>query len=305
MVTPGFPLSLINHLLLPMKSVYTFIFTCISSLALAQDPFQPDPGKAPDIKGMKLVWQDEFNQNGPPDPSRWKFEKGFVRNRELQWYQPDNAVCKDGVLRIEARKVHQPNPLYKAGSEDWKTSREFIEYTSSSLKTEGLHDWKFGRFEIRAKIDTSKGSWPAIWTLGVSKEWPSNGEIDIMEFYRVNDIPTILANVAWGTGKRYTARWDEAKVPFRHFLEKDKTWPARFHTWRMDWDEKAIRLYLDDELLNETLLSEASNPDGFAPFHQPHYVLLNLAIGGNGGDPSGSHTPIVYEVDYIRIYQQL
>ena len=73
----------------------------------------------------------------------------------------------------------------------------------------------------------------------------------------------------------------------------------------MDWDEKSIRLYLDDELLNETDLSTTVNPDGFQPFHQPHYVLLNLAIGGqNGGDPSNTKFPTRYEVDYVRVYQK-
>jgi beta-glucanase (GH16 family) len=72
----------------------------------------------------------------------------------------------------------------------------------------------------------------------------------------------------------------------------------------MDWDSESIKIFLDDQLLNEVLLSETVNPDSFNPFLQPHYILLNLAIGGNGGDPSGSESPIKYEVDYVRIYQK-
>jgi beta-glucanase (GH16 family) len=72
----------------------------------------------------------------------------------------------------------------------------------------------------------------------------------------------------------------------------------------MDWDKDKIRLYVDDQLLNEVSLTETINPDGFNPFLQPHYILLNLAVGGNGGDPSGTRFPVKYEVDYVRVYQE-
>lgn len=264
--------------------------------------FEPDYSKPKAIKGMKLIWNDEFNTNGKPDPNYWRYEKGFVRNQELQWYQPDNAVCKDGVLLIEGRKESIKNPNYVADSKDWRTNREYAEYTSTSIQTRGLKQWKFGRVVVRAKIDTSMGSWPAIWTLGVDKPWPSNGEIDIMEFYRVKGIATILANVAWGTEKQYVAKWDEAKIPLAQFLAKDKDWPNKFHIWRMDWDKDAINLYLDDELLNTTAIGETLNADGSNGFLQEHYLLLNLALGGNGGKPANDL--IKYEVDYVRIYQK-
>lgn len=264
--------------------------------------FEPDYSKPKAIKGMKLIWNDEFNTNGKPDPNYWRYEKGFVRNQELQWYQPDNAICKDGVLLIEGRKESIKNPNYVADSKDWRTNREYAEYTSTSIQTRGLKQWKFGRVVVRAKIDTSMGSWPAIWTLGVDKPWPSNGEIDIMEFYRVKGIATILANVAWGTEKQYVAKWDEAKIPLAQFLAKDKDWPTKFHIWRMDWDKDAINLYLDDELLNTTAIGETLNADGSNGFLQEHYLLLNLALGGNGGKPASDL--IKYEVDYVRIYQK-
>jgi beta-glucanase (GH16 family) len=84
----------------------------------------------------------------------------------------------------------------------------------------------------------------------------------------------------------------------------DTNWIKKFHIWRMDWDNVSIRLFLDDQLLNEVLLSETVNPDGFNPFLQPHFILLNLAIGANGGDPSKSAFPIKYEVDWVRVYQK-
>ena len=119
----------------------------------------------------KLVWSDEFNTPGAPDPAKWTFERGFVRNRELQWYQPDNARVENGVLVIEGRRERVSNPGFEAGSKDWKKGRQFAEYTSSALETRGLHDWLYGRFEARARIDVSAGMWPAIWFLGHGP-WP-------------------------------------------------------------------------------------------------------------------------------------
>jgi len=278
------------------------LLACQHTYAQKSNVFEPDYSKPKPIKGMKLIWNDEFNTNGKPDPNYWRYEKGFVRNQELQWYQPDNATCKDGVLLIEGRKESIKNPNYVADSKDWRTNREYAEYTSSSIQTRGLKQWKFGRVEVRARIDTTMGSWPAIWTLGINKPWPSNGEIDIMEFYRVKGVATILANVAWGTDKQYVAKWDEAKIPLAKFLAKDKDWPKKFHIWRMDWDKDAIKLYLDDELLNTTPLSETINADGSNPFVEEQYLLLNLALGGNGGKPTSDL--IKYEVDYVRIYQK-
>lgn len=290
-----------------MKELTFSLFFCILGLAgftQVINPTLPDPNPPAEISGMKLVWADEFNTSGKPNPEFWKYEKGFVRNEELQWYREENANCANGVLLIEGRREEIPNPKYQAGSQNWKTNRESAHYTSASINTRGKKQWMYGRFEIRARIDTAMGSWPAIWTLGVAKPWPSNGEIDIMEFYRVNNLPTILANVAWGTDKQHIAKWDTERIPYAHFLAKDQEWTKRFHIWRMDWTKESIKLYLDDELLNTTLLSETVNPDGFNPFTQPQYLLLNLAIGGNGGNPDQSKFPIRYEVDYVRVYQE-
>lgn len=268
------------------------------------DPYKPDLLSPSEIKGMSLVWNDEFNISGKPDTSIWRYEKGFVRNQELQWYQIDNAICQNGLLIIEGRKEKFKNPGYVPGSTNWKTSREYAEYSSSSIQTRGKKQFQFGRFEIRARIDTAYGSWPAIWTLGITKSWPSNGEIDIMEFYRIKGVPTILANFAWGTNQQYTAKWDNLKKPLDDFTNDDPDWTKKFHIWRMDWTKDSISIFLDDILLNSVRISETTNPDGFNPFLQPHYILLNLALGGNGGDPSKSRFPIKYEVDYVRVYQE-
>ncbi len=250
-------------------------------------------------QGYKLVWSEEFNLDGRPDPKNWNYEKGFVRNNELQWYQPDNATVKDGVLIIEGRKERVSNPNYKAGSAEWKTSRQFAEYTSTSMTTSGLQTWQYGRFEMRGRIPTTPGMWPAWWTLGVKGEWPSNGEIDIMEYYSGK----VLANVACGTDKQWTAKWSSAT---KSLSSLGAGWSDKFHVWRMDWDDQKISLYLDDTLLNTTTLSSMLNADGTSPFKQKVYMILNLAIGGdNGGDPAGTTFPARFEVDYVRVFQKL
>lgn len=262
-----------------------------------------DDSPPKEIEGMKLVWNDEFNIDGKPDTAKWNYEYGFVRNEELQWYQPDNAFCKDGLLIIEGKREQIKNTRYDSTSSKWKKSREYAEYTSSCLITKNKFSWQYGRLIVRARIDTAKGSWPAIWTLGVKRPWPANGEIDIMEYYIKKGKPSILANAAW-QGDKPWVRWDSQVIPFSEFLEKDPEWPAKFHIWQMDWDEDSINLYLDDRLLNTISLETAVNNDGAEPFKQPHYLLLNLAIGSNGGDPTNSEFPINYEIDYVRIYQK-
>lgn len=247
----------------------------------------------------KLVFADEFNTDGRPNPNNWTYEHGFVRNRELQWYQPDNAFCENGWLIIEGRREKKPNPNYRPQSRRWQHNREYAEYTSACLLTRGLHDWLYGRFEIRAKIDARPGLWPAIWTLGSARPWPGCGEIDLMEYY--ND--RLLANACWSDGTPKPA-WDTVKKPLAEFGSSE--WAAKPHIWRMDWDPEAIRLYVDDILLNTIEIEKTIHPEsGITPFHEPHYLLLNLAIGGTqGGDPTQTTFPTQYKIDYVRVYQK-
>lgn len=240
-----------------------------------------------DVRPYRLVWADEFNKDGRPDGANWGYEHGFVRNHEAQFYQEENAWCEGGKLIIEARK--------KEGK-----------YTSASLLTKGLHSWKYGRFEMRAKIDVQSGMWPAFWTLGEKGEWPSNGEIDIMEYYR----GMLLANIATGTDKQYKAFWFSKRVPVDSLgggPGRGAVWAAAWHVWRMDWDEERIRLSVDDKVLQEVSMRELENRDGKGvnPFKQPHYIILNLALGGdNGGDLTKTAFPRRFEVDYVRVYQR-
>ena len=290
-----------------MKSLFGIMisfFSIASALGATINPHTPDSSQPKEISGMKLVFNEEFNYEGSPNPEIWSFENGFKRNNELQWYQSKNAICKNGSLLIEGKKEEFPNPNYIADSKSWQTNRKNVNYTSSSLMTAGKKTWLFGRFEVRARIDTTMGSWPAIWTLGINKDWPSCGEVDMMEFYRPDGLSSILANVASGTGIRFKAKWNTMKKTLASLMSKDNRWPGKFHVWLMDWNQNSIKLYMDNELLNTTLLSETMNPDGSNPFLQPHYLILNLALGANGGNPDKSNFPITFEVDYVRIYQR-
>lgn len=254
-----------------------------------------------DAEGYVLVWGDEFNYTGVPDPAKWTYEHGFVRNRELQWYQPQNAYVENGVMRITGKRERVANPKYQEGSDNWQLNREYAEYTSSCVVTTGLHEWLYGRFEVRAKIPAVKGSWPAIWFLGdkTKRPWPLCGEIDLMEYYRRNDVPTLLANACWGR-----QQWDSSYWKVSDFVAEDPDWETKFHIWRMDWTEDYIRLYVDDKLLNEIELSKTFNPDGLNPFREPQHLLLNLAIGRPGESPDETPFPIYYDIDYVRVYQK-
>ncbi|TAM84164.1 MAG: glycoside hydrolase family 16 protein [Acidobacteria bacterium] len=260
-------------------------------------PVEPTEGPP---EGYRLVWQDEFNSNGRPNPANWTYEHGFVRNEEFQWYQPENAFCAAGKLIIESRRETKPNPLYREGSSDWHTSRRTAEYTSASLTTRGLHSWQYGYFVMRGRIDIRLGIWPAWWTLGISKPWPACGEIDIMEFYAGH----INANVAWESADG-SPHWVTTFKPIAGF--QDPFWPHKFHLWAMEWTPDLIHLFLDGALLTSVDLSQTldAQHDGFNPFHQPAYMILNQAIGGqSGGNPEHTHFPSRFEVDYVRVYQQ-
>lgn len=256
------------------------------------------PVLPPRDPAYKLVWADEFQTDGPPDPAKWRSESGFCRNEELQWYQSENSRCQDGLLIIEARREKVPNPNHVSGSAKWEEKRSHANYTSGSLVTFGRHAWSLGRYEIRARFNPLPGLWPAIWTTGRGR-WPHGGEIDIMEFYQ----DKILANFVWA-GKGGRDFWDDSKHPINEF--DPKSWNEKFHVWVMEWTREKIDIHLDGRLLNSLVLRDVVNQDGPAinPFLSPHHFRLNLAIGALAGDPSGTPFPQRYEVDYVRIYQK-
>ncbi len=266
-----------------------------------------------EYKGYTLVWNDEFETPGTPNPDIWGYETGFQRNHEDQWYQADNAYVEDGKLVIEGRREKFANPWYQAGSSDWRRSRENVEYTSACVTTKESISWLYGRFEICARIPAYVGCWPAIWLLGTQDSWPQCGEIDIMEYYQINGKAHILANTAWGSAtSQYNPTWNTQRYPVDDFIANDPDWANKFHVWRMDWDENYIKIYIDGKLLNITPLEGTYNAQadyypyvGVNPFRRPQYLLLNLALGGdNGGSLSSTPFPCKYEIDYVRVYEK-
>lgn len=266
-------------------AIAAFCLSSPGSAASSKDPqFSDQVPQLGEIKDgrWRLVWADEFATDGVPDPDNWTYEQGMVRNHEAQNYTPDNATIKDGILTIEARREPSGN----------------ANYSSSSIHTGGKRQFLYGRFEARLKIDPRSGSWPAFWTLGsaiTSVGWPRSGEIDIMEYYRGN----VLANIC-----RQDGQWSSTQTSLATL--GGERWADQFHIWAMEWDARRIDLFLDDQLVNHYEVAWADSAGGDNPFRHPQYLILNLALGGdNGGDPSHTRFPVRYQVDYVRVYQEI
>jgi beta-glucanase (GH16 family) len=251
--------------------------------------------RAPVASQWTLEWSDEFDKDGAPDPSNWGFESGFVRNQELQWYQSSNATVSGGLLTIAAQRQQVINPNYAAGSTDWTRSRQYAQYTSSSMTTVGKRSFQYGRFEMCGQIDTRQGSWPAFWILGNGRGWPTSGEVDIMEYYASG----VRANVCVPAGGN--CDWSGSVTQPLASLG-GSTWSTQYHLWAMEWSATDVDLYLDDKPVYDFKVSRATS--GTNPYTgNPFYILVNLAIGANGGDPTTTTFPMAYEVDYVRVYR--
>ncbi len=235
-----------------------------------------------------LVWEDNFNGSGLPDKDIWSFEEGYIRNKEAQYYtkeRTENARVENGNLIIEARK------------DNWQGNK----ITSASVHTYGKKSVLYGRVEVRAKLPTGSGTWPAIWMLGdVVKNgtgWPACGEIDIME--NVGFDPEIIhANI-------HTKAYNHVKGTNKgNKIEIDKPWED-FHVYAIEWFEDKIDFFVDD---TKYFTFENEHTGNAAwPFDKPHYLILNLAIGGGWGGQEGvdeSIFPQKYYIDYVKVYKQ-
>jgi len=274
------------------KLIYGLIFILLwSSLAHANE--------------WSLVWSDEFDYTGPPNESKWNYEQGFVRNQELQYYtsaRKENARVENGHLIIEARKEVWPNPDYRddASSRRPQRSRKAADYTSASLITKDKASWTYGRIEVRAILPAGKGVWPAIWMLGTNIRdvgWPKCGEIDIMEYVGF-DPNTIFANV-------HMAKYNHVKGTGKGSkIKADKPY-ASYHTYAIEWTPETMDFFFDEHKYF-SFSNEHCGVDAW-PFDQPHYLILNLAIGGSWGGQKGideSIFPQQFLIDYVRVYQK-
>jgi beta-glucanase (GH16 family) len=245
--------------------------------------------------GYHLVWSDDFSKDpeGPPDPAKWGYEEGFIRNHESQYYtkRKENVRIEHGQLIIEGRKedyVYDNSPDHESLP---------ARYTSASITTQDKASWLYGRIEVRAKLPAGKGVWPAIWTLGTDVPqvgWPRCGEIDIMEL--VGKEPGLIHGTV-----NYFADGDHRSKTNQIEIKNSDT---AFHVYATEWTPDGISLFVDDKKYF-TFAVERATVDGQNPYRKPHYLILNLALGGSWGGPiDDSIFPQRMTVDYVRVYQR-
>lgn len=250
-----------------------------------------------DEKFKSLVFFDEFDDEGNLDELKWHHQvippnNGSWFNGELQHYTArlENSFVSDGTLKIKAIK------------EQYTYNGSTKSYTSARLNSKFA--FTFGRVEVRAKLPASAGTWPAIWTLGAncnetgsyfegqygSGQWPGCGEIDIME-QTGWDKNTIISHFHWGD--RNTGEYKNIGG-----TKAVGNTSGEFHVYSMEWSSSSIKTYVDGDLIYE--LSNSSEK----PYDHPHYLLLNIAMGGNlGGTINDDFQESSMEIDYIRVYQ--
>ena len=268
------------------------LVTMLLSACAAPAPRTGDaPPPQPDAREWRFEpaphWSDEFDYTGKPDPRKWGYDLGGGGwgNNELQYYTDhvDNASVGDGVLTITARKQ-------ALGGR---------EYTSARLVSKHKGDFRYGRFEARAKLPSGRGTWPAIWMLPTDwryGDWPRSGEIDIMEHVGF-DPERVHISVHTGSYNHVAGTQRTATRMVDGVMED-------FHLYRVDWTPDAIRGYIDDEPMFE-FRNEGTGPDAW-PFDQRFHWLLNIAVGGNWGGKEGiddSVFPARMQVDYVRVYR--
>jgi beta-glucanase (GH16 family) len=246
-----------------------------------------------EIEGWEIVWHDEFD-GAQIDLTKWGHEVNGSGggNNELQYYtaRPENSFVKDGFLTIQALKESYTGP-------DGTRA-----YTSARMRTFKKGDWKYGRFDIKARLPRGQGMWPAIWMLPtdwVYGGWAASGEIDIMELLG-HDTKRVYGTLHYGGEWPANARsGDDYALPQGDFS-------SEFHVFRLDWEQKEIRWYVDDKLYQTQAQWSTQNFAYPAPFDQRFYMILNVAVGGNWpGNPELSTSfPQTMTVDYVRVYKR-
>ncbi|MCX8532639.1 glycoside hydrolase family 16 protein [Chryseobacterium luquanense] len=235
----------------------------------------------------KLIWSDEFNYKGLPDSTKWNYDVGGngYGNNEAQFYTKN---------RLENARVENGNLLIEAKKENWEKNK----YTSARLLTKGKFSFQYGTVEVRAKLPKGRGTWPAIWMMSENmKEWPDDGELDIMEHVGLNQ-GFVHASVHT---KKYNHIINTQKTDT--LFVKDVS--EKFHVYKADWTPEKIDVYIDDQKFF-TYENKEKTYEAW-PFDQPYFIILNLAVGGFWGGKEGiddSVFPQKYFIDYVRVYQK-
>ncbi|MFJ8981559.1 discoidin domain-containing protein [Streptomyces sp. NPDC102282] len=266
-------------------------------------PIQPPPLPSDPANPPRLVWSDEFDgaAGGRPDSSKWRADPGTGPNNELENYTDHRNAALDGAghLVMEARKE------VTAGSScprDPLSGSTTCQYTSARMNTGATFQFTYGRVEARIKVPKGNGLWPAFWMMGgdflTGRPWPYNGEIDIMEILG-KDVKTAYSTIhapayngGGGIGAPYT-------------LPGNADFSDDFHTWVADWNSKGITYSLDGRTVLTLDKEQVEQTRGPWIFDHPHYLILNLAVGGDWPGPTDAGTPFPAKmlVDHVRVYQ--
>ena len=250
-------------------------------------------GKYMDQTYWRLVWEDDFS-DATLDSNHWnrQVEEAGRFNEEWQRYTDsvENAYIDNGVLVIKA--IHESS---KHGKDH---------YTSARLNTAGKRDWCYGKIAARMKLPFGMGMWPAFWMLGSNIDenggdtpWPMSGEIDIMEMYGSFDDSNVEANLHHADlkGEHTQMGGKSFQLPAAKFCED-------FHVFEIEWDDTSITWFVDGvEYAKQSIVG----PE-YAAFHKPHFILINLAVGGkfSGRPDNTTQFPQVLLVDWVRVYQK-
>jgi beta-glucanase (GH16 family) len=264
----------------------------------------PAPATPTPSGNWQLVWSDEFN--GPAiDTSNWNFDigdggqgaKGWW-NDEMEWYtsKPENVRIENGALIIEAR--HELN-----GQQCWYGP---CEYTSAKVTTLGKRSFQYGKIEARMRLPYGNGMWPAFWTMGNNfntVSWPQTGELDIMEMVGGDQCGFDCADnmthgyMHWARNGKRAISAGTNSPPLAQGIYADA-----YHVFGIEWDAQEIRWYVDgQQYYSHTIVG-----DEYTEFHQPHWFMINLAIGGVwGGNPTPDTVfPQKMYIDWVRVWQQ-
>ena len=242
----------------------------------------------------EVIWSDEFDYTGVPDATKWNYHSGGIGNNEQQGYTSSikNSYVENGSLRITA--IKEPT-VYRQTT---------YPYSSARLNTANKFTVQYGRIEASIWIPGDAGVWPAFWTLGASGGWPGGGEFDIFEYSGGKPLwgvtPPNYINSNFIYRKADGSTNNLANMAYLYYI----TPTDGYHTYAVEWDDKSILWYYD----NKKFASRNTLPEvlkvyaGTNPASQPHYLLINLAMGGDGGggiDPN--FTSANMYVDYVRV----